>query len=87
MFINLFLKFRAILCQMAKPKTTETLVRQTSIQTPGHLKQVICRIMRTLRRERAQKHAVFKKTRRMRKAFQKRWQIYIEFQHDYHFEA
>ena len=32
MFVNVFLKFQAILCQMAKPKTTETLVRQTSIQ-------------------------------------------------------
>ena len=31
-------------------------------QTPGHLKQVICRIMRTLRRKRAQKHTYLKKT-------------------------
>ena len=32
MFVNVFLKFRAIFCQMTKPKTTETLVRQTPIQ-------------------------------------------------------
>ena len=38
-------------------------------RTPGHLKQVICRILRTLRQKMTQNRSIHKKGCRMRKGF------------------
>ena len=55
----------------------KTLV--TTSLTPGHLKQVICRILRTVHQKMTQIRVIHKKGCRMRKGILKMTQKYIDF--------
>ena len=52
---------------------------QKFLATPGHLKHVICRILRTLRKKMTQNRLIHKKGCRMRKGFLKMTPKYSDF--------